>query len=137
MRKGLLATFAASALVLTGCAAGETTPEATSTTSSSNDSTTEVVTGDIRVWVNGGDTPQAARDYLVATFEEQNPGSTLTIEQQDWGGLVEKLTTAMSGNDSPDVVEIGNTWAPGFTSALAFTDLTPHYEDLGLSLIHI
>ena len=131
MRKGLLATFAASALVLTGCAAGETTPEATSTTSSSTDSTTEVVTGDIRVWVNGGDTPQAARDYLVATFEEQNPGSTLTIEQQDWGGLVEKLTTAMSGNDSPDVVEIGNTWAPGFTSALAFTDLTPHYEDLG------
>lgn len=131
MRKGLLATFAASALVLTGCAAGETTPEASTTTSSSTDSTTEVVTGDIRVWVNGGDTPQAARDYLVATFEEQNPGSTLTIEQQDWGGLVEKLTTAMSGNDSPDVVEIGNTWAPGFTSAIAFTDLSPRFEDLG------
>ena len=131
MRKVLLATLAASALVLTGCAAGETTPEASSTTSSSTDSTTEVVTGDIRVWINGGDTPQAARDYLKATFEEQNPGSTLTIEQQDWGGLVEKLTTAMSGNDSPDVVEIGNTWAPGFTSALAFTDLTPYYDELG------
>lgn len=124
MKKGLLAALAASTLVLTGCAAAETTPDASS-------SSTEVVTGDIRVWVNGGDTPQAARDYLKETFEAQNPGSTLTIEEQEWGGLVEKLTTAMSGNDSPDVVEIGNTWAPGFTSALAFTDLTGSFEELG------
>jgi N,N'-diacetylchitobiose transport system substrate-binding protein len=108
MRKGSLAVIAASALVLSGCAAAESTPEASSTATSGGD-TTEVITGDIRVWVNGGDTPQEARDYLKATFEEMHPGSTLTIEQQDWGGLVEKLTTTMSGNDSPDVVEIGNT----------------------------
>lgn len=125
MKKGLIALTAATALVLSGCAAGDTS---TSPTSSGPE---ETVTGDIRVWVNGGDTPQEARDYLKATFEAENPGSTLTIEQQDWGGLVEKLTTSMSGSDSPDVVEIGNTWAPGFTSALAFTDLTPYYEELG------
>jgi N,N'-diacetylchitobiose transport system substrate-binding protein len=130
MRKGSLAVIAASALVLSGCAAAESTPEASSTATSGGD-TTEVITGDIRVWVNGGDTPQDARDYLKATFEEMHPGSTLTIEQQDWGGLVEKLTTTMSGNDSPDVVEIGNTWAPGFTAALAFTDLTPYFDELG------
>jgi N,N'-diacetylchitobiose transport system substrate-binding protein len=126
MKKGLLAAFAASALVLSGCAASETPAE-----TSSAEETSAVVTGDIRVWINGGDTPQDARDYLKATFESQNPGSTLTLEQQDWGGLVEKLTTNMSGGDSPDVVEIGNTWAPGFTSALAFTDLTSNYEELG------
>jgi N,N'-diacetylchitobiose transport system substrate-binding protein len=126
MKKGLFAAFAASALVLSGCAASETPAE-----TSSAEETTAVVTGDIRVWINGGDTPQDARDYLKATFESQNPGSTLTLEQQDWGGLVEKLTTNMSGGDSPDVVEIGNTWAPGFTSALAFTDLTEYYDELG------
>jgi N,N'-diacetylchitobiose transport system substrate-binding protein len=126
MKKGLLAAFAASALVLSGCAASETPAE-----TSSVEETSAVVTGDIRVWINGGDTPQDARDYLKATFESQNPGSTLTLEQQDWGGLVEKLTTNMSGGDSPDVVEIGNTWSPGFTSALAFTDLTSNYEELG------
>lgn len=131
MRKGLFAVFAASALVLSGCATAESTPEASSTATNTGGDSSEVITGDIRVWVNGGDTPQEARDYLKATFEEMHPGSTLTIEQQDWGGLVEKLTTTMSGNDSPDVVEIGNTWAPGFTSALAFTDLTPYYEELG------
>ena len=77
---------------------------------------------DIRVWLNGTDTPQEARDWLKKTFEDQNPGSTLTIEQQEWDGLVEKLTTALSSeSETPDVVEIGNTQAPTFTSAGAFS----------------
>jgi len=87
---------------------------------------------DIRVWLNGTDTPQEARDWLKETFEEQNEGSTLTIEQQEWDGLVEKLTTALSSeSETPDVVEIGNTQAPTFTSAGAFADLTDEVDDLG------
>jgi N,N'-diacetylchitobiose transport system substrate-binding protein len=87
---------------------------------------------DIRVWLNGADTPQEARDWLKTTFEEDNPGSTLTIEEQEWDGLVEKLTTALSSeSETPDVVEIGNTQAPTFTSAGAFADLTDELDDLG------
>jgi N,N'-diacetylchitobiose transport system substrate-binding protein len=87
---------------------------------------------DIRVWLNGTDTPQEARDWLKETFEDQNPGSTLTIEQQEWDGLVEKLTTALSSeSETPDVVEIGNTQAPTFTSAGAFAPLTDELDDLG------
>ncbi|WP_205472857.1 extracellular solute-binding protein [Nocardioides sp. SYSU D00038] len=87
---------------------------------------------DIRVWLNGADTPDAAREWLKETFEEENPGSTLTIEQQEWDGLVEKLTTALSSeSETPDVVEIGNTQAPTFTSAGAFSDLTDDLDDLG------
>ena len=87
---------------------------------------------DIRVWLNGPDTPQEARDWLKETFEEENPGSTLTIEQQEWDGLVERLTTALSSeSETPDVVEIGNTQAPTFTAAGAFADLTDQLEDLG------
>ncbi len=41
---------------------------------------------DIRVWLNGTDTPQEARDWLKKTFEDDHPGSTLTIEQQEWDG---------------------------------------------------
>jgi N,N'-diacetylchitobiose transport system substrate-binding protein len=92
----------------------------------------EAKTADIRVWLNGTDTPQAARDWLKQTFEEQNEGSTLTIEQQEWEGLVEKLTTALSSeSETPDVVEIGNTQAPTFTSAGAFSDLTGQLEEFG------
>ncbi len=75
--------------------------------------------------------PQEARDYLKETFEKENPGSTLTIEEQQWTGLVDLLTTSLSSNDSPDVVEVGNTQAAAFTSAGAFLDLTDQYEALG------
>lgn len=86
----------------------------------------------IRVWLNGTDTPAEARDWLKKTFEEQNPGSTLKIEEQQWDGLVEKLTTALSSeSETPDVVEVGNTQAPTFTTAGAFSDLTGQLDDLG------
>ena len=87
---------------------------------------------DLRVWLNGADTPQEARDWLKETFEEEHPGSTLTIEEQEWEGLVERLTTALSSeSETPDVVEVGNTQAPTFTSAGAFSDLTPMVDELG------
>jgi N,N'-diacetylchitobiose transport system substrate-binding protein len=87
---------------------------------------------DIRVWLNGADTPQAARDWLKQTFEEQHEGSTLTIEEQQWEGLVERLTTALSSEDeTPDVVEVGNTQSATFTTAGAFSDLTRELGDLG------
>lgn len=89
-------------------------------------------TAEIRVWLNGTDTPQEARDWLKATFEEEHPGSTLTIEEQQWEGLVEKLTTALSsGSETPDVVEVGNTQAPTFTEAGAFADLSAELGELG------
>ncbi len=119
MRKlGIVALGAAAALTLAGCA-----------TSGGTDATEEGA--EIRVWLVGIDTPDEARDYLKTTFEEEHPGSTLVIEEQSWDGLVDRLTTSLSGSDSPDVVEVGNTQASAFTSAGAFLDLTDEYEDLG------
>lgn len=120
MRKlSFVAIAAAAAITLAGCSGGGTTPAA------------DEGAGDIRVWLVGTDTPDEARDYLKTTFEKENPGSTLTIEEQAWGGLVDKLTTSLSGSDSPDVVEVGNTQAAAFTSSGAFLDLTDKYEELG------
>ena len=119
MRKlGIVALGAAAALTLAGCATGGGT-----------DASEEGA--EIRVWLVGTDTPDEAREYLVDTFEKENPGSTLVIEEQSWDGLVDRLTTSLSGSDSPDVVEVGNTQASAFTSAGAFLDLTDEYENLG------
>lgn len=119
MRKlGIAALGAAAALTLAGCA-----------TTGSDVASDEGA--EIRVWLVGTDTPDAARDYLVETFEEEHPGSTLVIEEQSWDGLVDRLTTSLSGSDSPDIVEVGNTQAAAFTSAGAFLDLTEHYDELG------
>ena len=118
MRKlGIVALGAAAALTLAGCASGGT--------GASEEG------AEIRVWLVGTDTPDEAREYLVDTFEKENPGSTLVIEEQSWDGLVDRLTTSLSGSDSPDVVEVGNTQASAFTSAGAFLDLTEDYETLG------
>lgn len=86
---------------------------------------------DITFWVMGGDTPDEARDYLVDAYADAT-GGTLTIEQQDWSDALTKLTNQLpDAANTPDVTEIGNTWSPTFTTAGAFTDLSPIYEDLG------
>ena len=87
---------------------------------------------EITFWVAGGDTPQELRDYLIDTFAAENPGSTLTIEEVGWGDLVTRLTTALpDAANTPDVVEIGNTQSPTFTTVGAFRDLSPIYDELG------
>lgn len=116
----------AAALALTACSSG----------SGSGDGGDDGASGgaegaEIRVWLVGTDTPDEAREYLKTTFEDENPGSTLTIEEQSWTGLVDKLTTALSSSDSPDVVEVGNTQAATFTSAGFFAPLDDIAEDLG------
>lgn len=116
---GALALLGATAVVLAGCAGtggGAPTTEGPA---------------EIRVWLVGTDTPQEARDYLKETFEAENEGSTLVIEEQQWTGLVDKLTTSLSSNDSPDIVEMGNTQAPAFTSAGALLSLDDIEEQLG------
>ncbi|MFC7926748.1 extracellular solute-binding protein [Microbacterium laevaniformans] len=119
---GALALLGASAVVLAGCAAGDT---------GGNDASGTPAPAQLRVWLNGTDTPQDARDYLVKTFEAQNPGSTLVIEEQQWTGLVDKLTTSLSSNDTPDIVEMGNTQSPAFTSSGALLDISDIKNAIG------
>lgn len=120
-------------LVLTACSG--TTPEAEAPEGEEptvEEEEMEVEGAEIRLWLNGGDTPDDLREYLVETFESENPGSTLVIEEQDWSGLVPRLQTALSSPDqTPDVVEIGNTQAAAFSYAGAFTDLTDMVDELG------
>ena len=118
---GAVALIGASALVLAGCAGGGDNGGGSGSEEGA----------EIRVWLVGTDTPQDARDYLKETFEEENPGSTLVIEEQQWTGLVDKLTTSLSSNDSPDIVEMGNTQAPAFTSSGALLSLADIEGDLG------
>jgi len=95
------------------------------TTNASSDSAT------LRLWLNASDTPDSVREYLIAEFNELHPDAELVIEEQQWTGLVERLTTALSSSDSPDVVEMGNTQAQAFEAAGALLDLTEYTEQFG------
>ena len=128
MKKTLSAItlLTASALALGACASGPTT-----STSASASGTASAAPQNITLWLAGGDTPDALRDYLKTTYKTKT-GGTLTIEEQAWGDLVTKLTTALpDANNTPDVVEVGNTQSPTFTNVGAFSDVSDLYSELG------
>jgi len=115
---GVVAAATAALLVLGGCATTDTPPA-------------DEGGKDITLWLMGGDTGDALREYLTTTYAAET-GGTLTIEQQDWADALSKLTTQLpDAENTPDVVEIGNTWAPTFTTVGAFSDLSDIHDELG------
>ena len=117
MRKiGAVAAATAALVVLAGCSTAAPEDEGGQ---------------DITLWLMGGDTPDALRDYLKTEYADAT-GGTLTIEEQDWADALAKLTTALpDAENTPDVTEIGNTWSPTFTTVGAFTDITDLMPELG------
>jgi N,N'-diacetylchitobiose transport system substrate-binding protein len=85
----------------------------------------------IRLWLNGGDTPDALVQYGISQFKTLHPNDDVQFERQQWTGIVEKLTTSLSSSDSPDVIELGNTQAQAFEAAGALDDLSPVRGSLG------
>ena len=118
---GLLAV---GTLALAGCGGG-------SGAAAGGEDEAPAETGELTVWVVGTDTPDTARDYLVDTFESENEGWTLKLEEKTWADVSETYVAALQSNDTPDVVEVGNTQAIGFIDQGLFSDLSDIREDLG------
>ncbi|NHI17609.1 extracellular solute-binding protein [Microbacterium excoecariae] len=114
-----LAALGASALALASCSSG------------SADAETADAGGELTVWIVGTDTPDTAREYLVDTFESENEGWTLRLEEKTWADVSETYVAALQSNDTPDVVEVGNTQAIGFIDQGLFADLGDIRGDLG------
>jgi N,N'-diacetylchitobiose transport system substrate-binding protein len=51
-------------------------------------------------------------------------GGDVTVEYQQWGDHLKKLDAALSGNDAPDVIELGNTEASQYVFNGGFADIT-------------
>lgn len=120
-----LVALTGAALVLTACASGGSSEAPAATDPSANAGKT------LTLWLAGGDTPDELRTYLTDTFKART-GAALTIEEQSWGDLVTKLTTSLpDAENTPDVVELGNTQSPTFTNVGAFLDISDQYEALG------
>lgn len=124
-----LAAATATALLLTACSGGAASPESPAT--AAGGSTGARADRSITLWLVGGDTPDELRSYLKDTFKAKT-GATLKIEEQTWGDIVTKLTTALpDANNTPDVTELGNTQSPTFTNVGAFLDISDLYDSLG------
>lgn len=113
---------AAIALATAGCAG-----------SGGTDSGTEQKAGEPRtltVWLMNGSAPETLTDSLNKEFEQANDGVTVKYEVQEWNGIQDKLTTALAGDNPPDVVELGNTQAPSFAEEKVLTDLSGDVDSM-------
>jgi len=114
----VLAGVAVATIALAGCSSDKKDSGAKPNTSASAE------TGTITVWYMDGSLSDAQVASLKSDFESAHTGSTANFQKQTWNGIGEKLTTALSSNDSPDVVELGNTQVAQYASVGALADVT-------------
>ncbi|WNV81953.1 sugar ABC transporter substrate-binding protein [Umezawaea sp. Da 62-37] len=118
--RGLAVGAAALAVAVAGCG---TSASNTGTADSSGPKT-------LTVWLMDGSAPTTLTDALNKEFQDSNKDVTVKYEVQKWGGIQEKLTTALTSDTPPDVIELGNTQTPKFASEGTLLDLTGDASDL-------
>jgi N,N'-diacetylchitobiose transport system substrate-binding protein len=135
--KSMAALGLAGALALGACggddddsSSGDDTTATTAAQAAATEAPSEEA-ATLRLWLNGEDIPDEVVQSAIAEFETAHPGVTVEFERQQWDGIVERLTTALSSDDSPDVVELGNTQAQTFEAAGALVDLSAHKDAMG------
>ena len=114
MKKRLISP-AALALAVAAGVGGGALPAATASASGNT----------LNVWLMTGDSTPAVLNSVDSAFTQANPGWTVNVEIQQWGGISTKLITALSGSAPPDVMEIGNTDVAEFAASGGLTNLAP------------
>ncbi|MFE7134573.1 extracellular solute-binding protein [Streptomyces sp. NPDC057638] len=84
----------------------------------------------LTLWAMDGSTPDKWLADLTAEFE-QKTGAKLKFEEQAWNGIMQKLTTALSEENPPDVFEIGNTQTPSYAKTGGLADLSDLKKEIG------
>lgn len=78
-----------------------------------------------------GSAPDAWMAEVNKAFEAKHPGVKVKVEKQIWNGIQEKVTTALSEDTPPDVLELGNTQTAGYAVTGGLADLTGDKATLG------
>ena len=116
---GVAATLFAAAA---GCGSDDSSEPAAGTSSQAKD---------ITVWLMNGSAPDSVIKAVNSQFTAAHPGTTVKVEIQQWDGIQEKTTTALAGNNPPDVLEIGSTLVSKFADSGGLKDLTDKKGELG------
>ncbi|OPF72844.1 sugar transporter [Streptomyces antioxidans] len=84
----------------------------------------------LTVWAMDGSTPDGWTKDVKAAFEKKT-GAKLKLEIQQWNGIQQKVTTALSESDPPDVLEIGNTQTPAYAETGGLAELDDLKKSIG------
>ncbi|MEV7287390.1 extracellular solute-binding protein [Streptomyces sp. NPDC093252] len=85
---------------------------------------------ELTVWVMDGSSPDDWQAEVAAAFEKETKAK-VKFEVQQWNGIQQKLTTALSEENPPDVFEIGNTQTPAYAKTGGLADLADVKTEIG------
>ncbi|MDJ1135556.1 extracellular solute-binding protein [Streptomyces iconiensis] len=123
MKRGLIAATGVAALVVSVAGCGSDGGDKKSGTDSFKGQT-------LTLWAMDGSTPKQWEKDVRAEFEKKT-GAKLKLEVQQWNGIQQKITTALSESDPPDVIEVGNTQTPAYAKTGGLADLSDLKKGLG------
>jgi N,N'-diacetylchitobiose transport system substrate-binding protein len=114
------------ALFAAACGSGDSSDSSDSVSGGGN-----TQAKDITVWLMNGSAPDAVIKRVNAQFNQAHPNTKVNIQIQQWDAIQEKTTTALAGNNPPDVLEIGSTLVSKFADSGGLEDLSGKKSELG------
>ena len=87
----------------------------------------------LRMSTWGNDSRLKLTEEAVAAFEQANPGITVQVENSDWSSYWDKLATQTAGDDSPDVIQMDESYIAAYGGRGALLDLSTQSSVLDLS----
>ncbi|AOP49859.1 extracellular solute-binding protein [Streptomyces lydicus] len=122
MKRGLIAATAVAGMLVSVAACGS---------SDGNKAGADGFKGQkLTVWVMSGSNPEQWSKQVSEQFKKKT-GATVEFKVQQWNGIQQKLSTALSEDTPPDVVEIGNTQTAAYAKAGALADLGDLKKEIG------
>jgi N,N'-diacetylchitobiose transport system substrate-binding protein len=112
-------------------AAGLAACGSSSSSSGSAGSSTSSGPRTLTVWLMKGSAPDPVVSALNSEFHASHPNVTVNVQIQQWSGIADKVTAALSTSTPPDVLEMGNTQVSAYADAGGLMDLTSKKDDLG------
>lgn len=123
MKRGLIAATGVAALVVSVAGCGSDDGDKKSGPESFKGQT-------LTLWAMDGSTPKQWQKDVTAEFEKKT-GAKVKFEVQQWNGIQQKITTALSESDPPDVIEVGNTQTPAYAKTGGLADLSDLKKGVG------
>ncbi|MCE0538708.1 extracellular solute-binding protein [Kineosporia rhizophila] len=121
------------ALALSACASSSSDSDTDSGSGSgSGPKTVAAAKGEgktLTVWTMNGDYTEATIDAINAEFTKQT-GAQVDVQIQEWDGITTKISTALSTDNTPDVLDLGNTQVASFAANGGLVDVTDYKADL-------
>lgn len=112
-------------LMLSGCGGSDGT--------SAQNPDDEEVTISLNWW--GSNVRAANTEKVVKQFEQEHPNIHVELQNADWSGYWDKLATSVAGGNTPDVIQMDQSYLSSYASQGVLLDLAQVGDDIDTSNI--